>query len=112
MRAYLLAAVLLAVVTACVERPRQEPASPEQLTLVRRSLNPGYQIRRAYAVAGRRGAQSYLVTAYVYGPGLEEDFPITWHMPGPKHAPQPGLIQSRVPVGVDVLCCWGSTPRF
>lgn len=107
MRDCLIVAVLLALVTACADRPRQEAASPEQIALVRASLNSGYEIRRAYAVAEERGPPSYQVTAYVYGPGLKKDLPITWGTPGPKHAPKPGLLQSRIPIEFGGVLNWG-----
>lgn len=100
-------AMLLALMGACTGRPRQEAASPEQIALARASLSPGYEIRRAYAVAEERGPPSYQVTVYVYGPDMERDLPITWGMPGPKHAPKPGLLQSRIPTELGGVLNWG-----
>lgn len=110
MRVPLLAVVFLALTTACADRPRREALSPEQLAWVRKVLNPKYTIRRAYAVRSPHTSRSHTVTVFVYGPGLEQDLKMTWVIAGPKHAPEGGIIQSRVPISLKVLR-WSEPPE-
>ncbi|MDQ3523714.1 MAG: hypothetical protein M3451_01510 [Chloroflexota bacterium] len=83
---------------SCSQAPREASASAEQIAYLQEGLNPGFTIGRAYAIRDERGMEAYDIRAEVYGPGVEQGVALTWRVAGPKHAPQYGLITSRIPV--------------
>ena len=89
--------LLILVAVSCGERhidtSKVEPASQQQLVLIKEVQIPGNHIQmRGYAVKSSSHRNAYYVSTKIYGPGIDEGVTCVWFISGDKSSP--GLIHS------------------